>query len=81
VDSSGFLNSRKLGLDINIIPSQTQEEIAPISNNAGSRGSLIGNALQWNPTENLIVKRANGTDSLNVLRGGDLINPLACRRR
>ncbi|MDQ6609596.1 MAG: SusC/RagA family TonB-linked outer membrane protein, partial [Bacteroidota bacterium] len=72
-----FLNSRKLGLDVNIIPSQFTEEIAPISNNAGSRGSLIGNALQWNPTENLIVKRANGTDSLNVVRGGDLINPLA----
>lgn len=72
-----FLNSRKLGLDINILPSQYQEEIAPISNNAGSRGSLIGNALQWNPTESMIIKRANGTDSLNVVRGGDLINPLA----
>lgn len=72
-----FLDSRKLGLDINLLPSQYRDEVAPISNNAGSRGSLIGNALQWNPTENLIVKRANGTDSLNVVRGGDLINPLA----
>ena len=31
-----FLESRNLGLDINIIPSQYQEAIAPISNNAGS---------------------------------------------
>ncbi len=72
-----FLNSKKLGLDINIIPSQFQEDLAPISNDAGSRGSLIGNALQWNPTENLIIKRAGKPDSLNVVRGGDLINPLA----
>lgn len=72
-----FLNSRRLGLDLTVIPSHYIENIAPISNDAGSRGSLIGNALQWNPTENLIVKRANGTDSFNVVRGGDLINPLA----
>jgi TonB-dependent starch-binding outer membrane protein SusC len=67
-----FLESKKLGLDINIIPSQFTEEIAPISNNAGSRGNLIGNALQWNPTESL--RKADG--SLNVV-AGDLLNPLA----
>ncbi len=72
-----FLESKRLGLDINVIPSQYSEDIAPISNDAGSRGSLIGQALQWNPTEPLIVKRANGSDSLNVRRGGDLLNPLA----
>lgn len=72
-----FLESKKLGLDINIVPSQYKEEIAPISNDAGSRGSLIGNALQWNPTERLIVKKANGQDSINVLVGGDLLNPVA----
>jgi TonB-dependent starch-binding outer membrane protein SusC len=72
-----FLESKKLGIDVNIIPSQYSEQIAPISNDAGSRGSLIGNALQWNPTENLIIKKANGQDSLNVVQGGDLINPLA----
>jgi len=72
-----FLESKKLGLDVNIIPSQYREEIAPISNDAGSRGSLIGNALQWNPTERLIVKKANGQDSINVLVGGDLLNPVA----
>ncbi len=73
-----FLESKNLGLDINIIPSQYSENIAPISNNAGSRGSLIGNALQWNPTEKLIVRNAaNTADSFNVVRGGDLINPVA----
>lgn len=72
-----FLESKKLGLDVNIIPSQYREEIAPISNDAGSRGSLIGNALQWNPTENLIIKKPNGQDSINVLVGGDLLNPVA----
>ena len=73
-----FLDSKKLGLDVNIIPSQYSEEIAPISNNAGSRGSLIGNALQWNPTKLLKLRNnANTADSFNVVRGGDLINPLA----
>lgn len=72
-----FLESKKLGLDINIIPSQYTEEIAPISNNAGSRGSLIGNALQWNPTEKLKFTKPSGGDSLNIVVGGDLINPLA----
>ncbi|MGZ8536614.1 MAG: SusC/RagA family TonB-linked outer membrane protein, partial [Flavisolibacter sp.] len=72
-----FLPNKNFGLDVNILPSHYSEDMAPITNNAGSRGSLIGNALQWNPTENLIVKKANGEDSLNVVRGGDLINPLA----
>jgi TonB-dependent starch-binding outer membrane protein SusC len=72
-----FLDSKRLGLDVSVITSQFQEEIPPISANAGSRGSLIGNALQWNPTENLVGKRPDGTDTLNVRVGGDLINPLA----
>ena len=68
-----LLQSKKLGIDINIIPSLYKEEIAPISNDAGSRGSLIGNALQWNPTQSL--RKADG--SLDILVGGDLLNPLA----
>lgn len=75
-----FLQSRKLGLDINILPSQLSEDIAPISNNAGSRGNLIAAALRWNPTEALIIKRAGLPDSLNVMNGGDLLNPLALQR-
>ena len=73
-----FLEKKNLGLDINIIPSQVINNIAPISNNASNRGSLIGNALQWNPTEKLILRNAaNTADSFNVQRGGDLINPVA----
>lgn len=66
-----FLESKKLGLDFNIISSQYLENIAPITNNAGSTGSLIGQALQWNPTEALKIG-----DSLNV-KAGDIVNPLA----
>ena len=73
-----FLEKKNLGLDINIIPSQYLENIAPISNDAGSRGSLIANALQWNPTEKLILRNSTNTaDSFNVVRGGDLLNPVA----
>lgn len=67
-----MLESKRLGLDINILPSLYQENIAPITNNAGSTGSLIGQALQWNPTE--AFRKADG--SLNV-KAGDIVNPLA----
>lgn len=71
-----FLQSKKLGLDLNIIPTQYSEDIAPISNNGGAEGSMIGQALQWNPTLPLKVKRANGTDSLVNVGGTSIINPL-----
>jgi TonB-dependent starch-binding outer membrane protein SusC len=71
-----FLNSRKLGLDINIMPSYQIEDLAPISNNAGSRGNLIAAALRWNPTKNLVISRPGRPDSLNV-ESGDVFNPLA----
>ena len=71
-----FLESKKLGLDLNVIPSQYNEDIAPISNDAGSTGSLIGQALQWNPTEALVLKGSNGQDSLNI-KAGDVVNPFA----
>jgi iron complex outermembrane receptor protein len=68
-----FLESRRLGLDINILTAQTLDNSAPISNNSGFRGSLIGQALQWNPTKPL--RKPDG--SLNVNIGGDVYNPLA----
>jgi iron complex outermembrane receptor protein len=71
-----FLESKKLGLDVNIIPSQYAERLAPISSNAGAEGSLIGMALQWNPTLPLVVKRANGTDSAVNVGGTSIINPV-----
>jgi len=68
-----LLPNRKLGLDLNLLTSQTKENIVPISNNAGFEGSLIGQALQWNPTRAL--KRSNGT--FDVDQGGSVYNPLA----
>lgn len=71
-----FLEKRNLGIDINVIPSQYSEEIAPITNDAGAEGSLIGQALQWNPTLPLVVKKANGADSIVNVGGTSIINPL-----
>jgi TonB-linked SusC/RagA family outer membrane protein len=67
-----FLDSKKLGLDLNTTASQYIEQIAPITTDAGSTGSLIGHALQWNPTQPL--RKTDGT--LNIL-AGTVINPLA----
>ena len=67
-----FLESKKLGLDINVLTTQTNEQIAPISTFVGFEGNLISQALQWNPTLSLYKP---GTDSaLNL--GGTTINPL-----
>ncbi len=68
-----MLESKKLGLDINVLTSQTIEKIAPISNTAGFRGSLIGQALQWNPTRPL----KNTSGALDIQYGSSDINPLA----
>lgn len=68
-----LLESKKLGLEVNVLTSQTLENVAPISNNAGFKGSLIGQALQWNPTKALY--KSDG--SLNIEYGSDNINPRA----
>ncbi|OGX92068.1 hypothetical protein BEN49_17365 [Hymenobacter coccineus] len=69
-----FLESKKLGLDVNIATSQFREQLAPITTDAGSRSSLIGQALQWNPTQNL-----RNTDGSLFIQAGDVINPLAAQ--
>ncbi len=69
-----FLESKKLGVDINISTSQFREQLAPITTDAGFRGSLIGQALQWNPTQPL----RNADGSLYVV-AGDVVNPLAAQ--
>ena len=65
--------SEDTGLEVNVLTSQTLENVAPISNNAGFKGSLIGQALQWNPTKALY--KSDG--SLNIEYGSDNINPRA----
>ena len=69
-----FLESKKLGLDLNLNTSQFREELANITSDAGYRGSLIGQALQWNPTRPL--RKPDG--SLNIITG-DVVNPLAAQ--
>jgi len=70
-----FLSSRRLGLDVNVMPSQSIEDIAPISNNAGAGNSLIGMALQWNPTLPLKIG-----DSIVNVGGNSIFNPLGVSR-
>ncbi|SHJ28080.1 iron complex outermembrane recepter protein [Hymenobacter daecheongensis DSM 21074] len=69
-----FLTSKKLGLDMNLTTSQFREQLAPITTDAGFRGSLIGQALQWNPTQPL--RNSNGTF---FIEEGAIVNPLAAQ--
>jgi iron complex outermembrane receptor protein len=69
-----FLESKKLGLDINVNAAQIDEEVVPISNNAGFQGSLIGQALQWNPTHPF--KKNDGTFWIEPQFGATSVNPL-----
>jgi TonB-linked SusC/RagA family outer membrane protein len=68
-----FLENKKLGIDYAVQAAHTTENIAPITNDAGFTGSLVGQALQWNPT--LALRKPNG--SLNILGVGSAINPEA----
>ncbi|HEY8396907.1 MAG TPA: SusC/RagA family TonB-linked outer membrane protein [Flavihumibacter sp.] len=73
-----FLESRKLGLDFNVTVGHNTENTAPISNDAGFTGSIVGQALQWNPTHPLRHSGPNGGDSLWRIPqfGSTSINPL-----
>ncbi len=67
--------SKKLGLDFNLLTTSTVTRLAPISNDAGFQGSLIGTALQWNPTHPL--RKPNDSIWVNNQLGATTINPLA----
>ncbi|MEO6734126.1 MAG: SusC/RagA family TonB-linked outer membrane protein [Ferruginibacter sp.] len=70
-----FLESKKLGLDINVLTSQTTENIAPIANTSGFTGSLISQAISWNPTHPL--RNPDGTIWIkDAAIGQTTINPL-----
>ncbi len=71
-----FLESKKLGLEMNLLVTQSNEKIAPISAFVGFTGNLISQALQWNPTHALVKP---GTDSawIDPAVGATTINPLA----
>ncbi|WP_343667200.1 SusC/RagA family TonB-linked outer membrane protein [Chitinophaga sp.] len=68
-----LLDNQRIGIDYSIQAAHTTEQIAPITNDAGFTGSLIGQALQWNPT--LALRKADG--SFNLLGAGSAINPEA----
>ncbi|WP_432714926.1 SusC/RagA family TonB-linked outer membrane protein [Pedobacter sp.] len=67
-----FLESKNLGLDVNLISSQYLENIAPITTDAGFTGSLVSQALSWNPTRPMW----NPDGSLFIERGSTTINPM-----
>lgn len=64
---------KRFKIDYNVSVTHTTESIAPISNDAGFTGSMVGNALSWNPTQALKVDTSSGYNQLD----GGLINPLA----
>lgn len=68
-----FLESKRLGVDLNVIANQYLENIPPITNDAGFGNSLLGQALQWNPTEPLY----NSDGTLNIKQGSAAVNPVA----
>ncbi|HZH96895.1 MAG TPA: SusC/RagA family TonB-linked outer membrane protein, partial [Flavisolibacter sp.] len=73
VSNFRFLESKKLGLDINVLVTQTNERIAPVSAFVGFTGNLISQALQWNPTLKLRTDSGFTRDP----GGASTINPLA----
>lgn len=52
------------------------DQYAPISDNSGFEGDLLGAALKLNPTQPVYITNADGERELNQI-GGDQINPVA----
>jgi len=48
-----FFDNDRLRLTTNLIVSHTNDQFAPIGNDSDFKGSLVGAALQWNPTIDL----------------------------
>ncbi|AEW02269.1 hypothetical protein A4D02_31200 [Niastella koreensis] len=67
-----FLDKR-LSIDFNTTVANVGEHVAPISQDAGSNGTLISLALIWNPT--LPLKHSDGT--YNQANPSGQVNPLA----
>jgi TonB-dependent starch-binding outer membrane protein SusC len=69
-----FFENKRLALDFGLIASQTRENGPAVGTNSGFRGSLIGNALQWNPTHPLY--ESDGTPVI-IPKFGNFTNPVA----
>ncbi|MDQ6844996.1 MAG: SusC/RagA family TonB-linked outer membrane protein [Bacteroidota bacterium] len=71
-----FLENKRLGLDFNVLVTQTEENVIFNNSFVGFTGNVIAQALQWNPTH-LLIKP--GTDSawIDPAVGSTTVNPLA----
>lgn len=69
-----FLDSKKLGLDVSLNTAQLNEDVVPVTRDAGFEGNLIGQALQWNPTHPLF--NPDGTPWIQPQFGASSINPV-----
>jgi iron complex outermembrane receptor protein len=76
LNSSFDLLNDNAGVDIFLTSSHTVEDIAPISTDAGFRGNLVGQALQWNPTIPLMTDGEFTTGANNAGVGATTINPI-----
>ena len=71
-NGSNRLLDKRLTLSYGVTVANVNEQIAPVSSNAGSTGSIISNALQWNPT--LVMKHSALNYTVNP---NGQVNPLA----
>jgi TonB-dependent starch-binding outer membrane protein SusC len=71
INASQFLFKDVVKLDLNYLQSNVKDQFAPITNNAGFTGSLIGATLGLNPT--YPIKNADGTYFFD----GTALNPVA----
>jgi TonB-linked SusC/RagA family outer membrane protein len=68
-----FLESKRIGLDFNVLFTQTDENIVPIDVGRGADGNLISMALAWNPTRPL--RNTDGSFTyINPITGNPLAN-------
>ncbi|CAA9309817.1 MAG: Outer membrane TonB-dependent transporter, utilization system for glycans and polysaccharides (PUL), SusC family [uncultured Cytophagales bacterium] len=72
VNATHELFNDKVVLELNLATSGVQDQYAPVGDNAGFRGNLIGAALQANPT--FPIRNPDGT---YYTPGGDFRNPVA----
>jgi iron complex outermembrane receptor protein len=79
--SQSFFGDR-LKLDLQSLYSNVKDQFAPITNNAGFNGSLIGAALQLNPTAPVFDDQGryfnlNGYDDAGFPKGNSFRNPVS----
>lgn len=69
-----FMDSKRLNIEFNLLTSNSNEDVPPVGTTSGFRGSVVANALQWNPTE--AMYNADGTPVI-IPKFGNFMNPVA----